>query len=99
MIEEPRIRFEQEIQSLIEERILGGEDSSFSGGEDGPGDELGIDSMLIGMAEQQEFERDPLIDEPVTGAGNEDLWNAFTECEDEDSGDPLCVAEEREPAE
>ena len=29
---------------------------------------------LIDLAPDSEFEDDPLIDDPVTGAGNEDFW-------------------------
>jgi hypothetical protein len=41
---------------------------------------------------------DPLIDEPVTGAGNDDLW-VDEEDEDEDEDDEEEEEEELEPAE
>ena len=38
---------------------------------------------LINLNPDTSFEDDPLIDDPVTGAGNEDLWvNDEEECED-----------------
>ncbi len=54
-------------------------------------------SLLVEFREDPEQEQDPLIDEPVTGAGNEDLW-----VDEEDCSDPegFCPADgELEPAE
>jgi len=77
------------IQDLIEEGI------------DSPGtlDELKADTVTIRLAEQEEFRDDPLIDEPVTGAGNDDFWTD-DECAD-DAKSPGCTVqiEELDPAE
>ncbi|MEP6347415.1 MAG: hypothetical protein ABJ044_00005 [Parasphingorhabdus sp.] len=47
---------------------------------------------LIEIKENEELADEPLIDEPVTGAGNDDLW--VSEAEDEEEEE-----EELEPAE
>lgn len=55
------------------------------------GGNLGV-IPLISIAEQQENGSPPLIDEPVTGVGNDDLWQAPCEegqpCQSEASGKP-----------
>ena len=52
-----------------------------------------IVSMVVEFREDPEQQEDPLLDEPVTGAGNEDLWtDDASECAEEES----C---EMEPAE
>ncbi|WP_108787945.1 hypothetical protein [Erythrobacter sp. Alg231-14] len=43
-----------------------------------------IEAGLIDMRPDGQFETDPLIDDPVTGAGNEDLWVGEEESEEED---------------
>ncbi|MFA6219533.1 MAG: hypothetical protein WC692_07110 [Erythrobacter sp.] len=78
------------IQDLIEEGIDG------SGGTDG----LKADTVLIDIAEQEEFRDDPLIDEPVTGAGNDDLWSDGGYCSDDGAGAVDCPTQGKaaEPA-
>lgn len=85
----------EDVQTLIGEEII-----------DNLGDEVNKlvpGSMIIDLAEQEEFRKDPLIDEPVTGAGNDDLWIGELDCEseDEENRDPACPlsADEFEPAE
>ncbi|MDN3644928.1 hypothetical protein QWY75_01765 [Pontixanthobacter aestiaquae] len=81
------------VQDLIEEQIPGTTPADGS-----------IGTILVELREDPERELDPLIDEPVTGAGNEDLWvgeedegEADVDC-DEPSG--VCPTEgELEPAE
>jgi len=58
-------------------RDLVGEDLTPGEGDPGdkePGDVGSFGSMLIELRPLDEFSEDPLIDQPVTGAGNEDLW-------------------------
>ena len=58
-------------------RDLVGEDLTPGDGDPGdnePGGEGSFGSMLIELKPLDEFGEDPLIDQPVTGAGNEDLW-------------------------
>lgn len=65
----------EDVSELIEREIL----------DDLP-DEIGKlvpGSMLIDLAEQEVNRRDPLIDEPVTGAGNDDLWVVEPDCDAE----------------
>ncbi len=67
---------EVEIRDLIEEEL---------------GDEGGlvaglVEGNLITINPDNEFNDDPLIDDPVTGAGNEDLWVSDEEEEDEEEG-------------
>ncbi len=56
---------------------------------------------LIMIKENEESSDDPLIDEPVTGAGNDDLWVEGTDCEQDSNG--ICgiddAEQELEPAE
>jgi filamentous hemagglutinin family protein len=57
-----------------------------------------IDTTLVELREDPLRSDDPLIDEPVTGAGNEDLWD-FGGDEDEDcerAEDGSCIAEAAE---
>ncbi|MEH6788989.1 hypothetical protein, partial [Parasphingorhabdus sp.] len=58
-------------------------------------------SNLIELKRSPDPSEDPLIDEPVTGAGNDDLWVDQSECESGDSGECQGNEEEkeREPAE
>lgn len=54
-------------------------------------------SMIIEFRQNPESQRDPLIDEPVTGAGNDDLWIGEDECA---PGDAECFGgQELEAAE
>ncbi len=46
-----------------------------------------FDTMLVELRENPLTADDPLIDEPVTGAGNEDLWSFEPECDPAD-GEP-----------
>ena len=43
-----------------------------------------LPTTLISLAEFERFGYEPLIDEPVTGAGNDDLWTQ--DCEPDESG-------------
>jgi len=56
---------------------------------------------LIEIREIEDLAEEPLIDEPVTGAGNDDLWVGGAECERDDGRKCLVddEAEELEPAE
>ena len=60
-------------------------------------DEL-IDTSLVELREDPNRQDDPLIDEPVTGAGNEDLWDFGSDeeedCEQDEDG--ACLAEAAE---
>ncbi|TRD12232.1 hypothetical protein FGU71_10405 [Erythrobacter insulae] len=51
-----------------------------------------VSTILVEMREDPEQQQDPLLDEPVTGAGNEDFWFGEEEQQTEDE-------EELEPAE
>lgn len=55
-------------------------------------------SNTIEIKENQELAEDPLIDEPVTGAGNDDLWVGGTDCERDDGGKCKIDEEEKAPA-
>jgi len=50
-----------------------------------------LQNTLIEIRPDTEFLTDPLIDDPVTGAGNEDLWISDEEESEDESDD-----EERE---
>ncbi|TMM50342.1 hypothetical protein [Qipengyuania marisflavi] len=83
------------IQDLLEENIREDNDEA-----------LGVDpvgTMLVMLDDPTTDEDDPLIDDPVTGAGNDDLWNGTQDEEcDQDDEDPCPVEtpeEELEPAE
>tara|TARA_R110002051_G_C8719265_1_gene496454 strand:- start:1676 stop:1912 length:237 start_codon:yes stop_codon:yes gene_type:complete len=60
-----------------------------------------FESYPIEIKENEERTQDPLIDEPVTGAGNDDLWVNGSDCAEGDS--EKCQTEDdqeqREPAE
>ncbi|MDZ4307722.1 MAG: hypothetical protein U0988_07660, partial [Allopontixanthobacter sp.] len=85
------------IQDLIEEEIdPRGDDES--GGDELGGDEQGGDDLggiLVDLRDTVSREDDPLLDDPVTGAGNEDLWVSGPDCEGVDADSEAC----REPAE
>ncbi len=59
------------VQDVIEEEI----DSD----DDGDGDGNNLPQPLITMRELDPLTGEPLLDDPVTGAGNDDLWTAPTE--------------------
>ena len=44
-------------------------------------------SNLVEIKENEEPAEEPLIDEPVTGAGNDDLWVTDPDCERADAGE------------
>ncbi|MEP3449952.1 MAG: hypothetical protein ABJN65_01400 [Parasphingorhabdus sp.] len=62
-----------------------------------------FETNLIELKDTEEYADDPLIDEPVTGAGNDDLWIDETSCEGAEEGENCGVGgpieEELEPAE
>ncbi len=62
-----------------------------------------FETNLIELKDTETFADDPLIDEPVTGAGNDDLWESAVDCELDEGGDSCSVGgpveEELEPAE
>ncbi len=49
----------------------------------------GFDASLIELRDFTEYAEDPLIDDPTTGAGNEDLWIGDVGCEEAGS-DVVC---------
>lgn len=57
-----------------------------------------IDTTLVELREDPLRSDDPLIDEPVTGAGNEDLWDfgSADDAECERAEDGSCIAEAAE---
>ncbi|MCP5396583.1 MAG: hypothetical protein H6918_07610 [Sphingomonadaceae bacterium] len=75
------------LQDLIEDQFdddPGQDDRT----EQGFGDKF--DTMLIELRDPTDYDEEPLIDDPVTGAGNEDLWSGGEEeCEE---GDETCPA-------
>lgn len=75
------------LRDLIDEEI-----------EDDPVDTATIDTELVQLREDPLRRDDPLIDEPVTGAGNEDLWDFDSgedeECESDENG--VCLAQAAE---
>ncbi|MFN4114724.1 MAG: beta strand repeat-containing protein, partial [Sphingomonadaceae bacterium] len=73
---------DQPIQDLIEGQLEG--DTPVAGL---------LDTPLFELREAADGQNDPLIDDPVTGAGNEDLW--VGECEGEAAKAAMCA----EPAE
>ncbi len=54
------------VQDVIEEEI--------NVDEDGPGDGNNLPQALITMRDVDPLSGEPLVDDPVTGAGNDDLW-------------------------
>lgn len=54
------------VQDVIEEEV--------KGDEDGGGDGNNLPQALITMREVDPLTGEPLLDDPVTGAGNDDLW-------------------------
>ena len=66
---EPLVTFDFAIQGLIEELIAREDEIPATFSE-------GIESVLIEIRDPEEYGEAPLIDDPVTGAGNEDLWIA-----------------------
>jgi filamentous hemagglutinin family protein len=51
-----------------------------------------LDSQLIQLAPPGEMSHDPLIDDPVTGAGNDDLWVAEPDCDPAAKDKSTCPA-------
>ena len=88
-VADPGTSVDEPVQDLIEDRI---EDSA-------PTDTTDVlSTIIVELRNDPERALDPLIDEPVTGAGNEDLW--VSDEEECDASDPTCeVEEELEPAE
>ncbi|MEH6757463.1 MAG: hypothetical protein V7676_08130 [Parasphingorhabdus sp.] len=80
-------RAENPVQDIIEEEVAPDEDGSLVSDP--------FETNLIELKETEEFIDDPLIDEPVTGAGNDDLWVSEEDTSGEDtdtceSGDETC---------
>jgi hypothetical protein len=85
------------IQDLIDEEIDPTDDEKPGVGED-PEDDLG--GILVEMREPTSMREDPLLDDPVTGAGNEDFWVSGPDCDGVDADSEACAAAgETEPAE
>ena len=81
------------IQDLIDRDIDPSDDDS-------PGVSLDFDGILVGMREPALLREDPLLDDPVTGAGNEDLWVTELDCTGVDAENEACTTDaELEPAE
>ena len=74
------------VRDLIDEEI----DPRDQPGDEGDGDLGGI---LVEMREPTSLREDPLLDDPVTGAGNEDLWVSGPDCEGVDADSEACEAE------
>jgi len=49
---------------------------------------------LVEIKQNEELAEEPLVDEPVTGAGNDDLWVSGSDCERGDTGE--CRVEDEE---
>lgn len=90
------------VQDVIEEEVTPREDGSIVSDP--------FETNLIEIKDNEEYVDDPLIDEPVTGAGNDDLWvsdedasgDENDECEDGDDScgeDGTVQEDELEPAE
>ncbi|MBD3774744.1 MAG: hypothetical protein IE921_14325 [Rhodobacteraceae bacterium] len=62
------------IRDLIDDDLDPGDDQGEVFGEE-------FATLLIEMRDPSEYDQDPLIDDPVTGAGNEDLWEAPQNCD------------------
>lgn len=90
------------VQDIIEEEVTPSEGGSVVSDP--------FETNLIELKENEEYVEDPLIDEPVTGAGNDDLWVSEDDASEADDGecaegDETCgqggpaEEEELEPAE
>jgi len=92
--DDPGLRYP--IQDLIDEEIDPRIDDRPGVGTE-PGDDLGDDlgGILVEIRRPTSMREDPLLDDPVTGAGNEDLWVSGPDCEGVDADSEAC----REPAE
>ncbi len=89
--DDPGLRYP--IQDLIDEEIdPRTDDRPGLGGEPGlePGDDLG--GILVEIRQPASMREDPLLDDPVTGAGNEDLWVAGPDCDGVDADSEACAA-------
>jgi hypothetical protein len=51
-------------------------------------------TIPIEIKDNEELSNEPLIDEPVTGAGNDDLWVSGSDCEGDDAEN--CPKDEEE---
>lgn len=92
--EDPGLR--NPIQDLIDKEIDPRKDDR-PGVDSGPVDDLGDDlgGILVEMRQPTLMREDPLLDDPVTGAGNEDLWVSGPDCDGVDADSEAC----REPVE
>lgn len=73
------------VQDVIKEELSSGDNDSAINDP--------LDNNLIEIKETEDFINDPLIDEPVTGAGNDDLWIGDNDGEDNGAceiGDTEC---------
>ncbi|MFZ1742246.1 MAG: hypothetical protein WAT93_05290 [Pontixanthobacter sp.] len=86
--ETPETSIDNPLQDLIDEEI----------GKDSP-TEVSVSTMIIQFRDDPEREPDPLINEPVTGAGNEDLWVSEDDCDTSAETCEVATEEELEPAE
>jgi len=98
----PDPEIEDPVQNIIEEEVTPSDDGSRVSDP--------FETNLIEIKDNEEYVDDPLIDDPVTGAGNDDLWvgeedasdDENSECEDGDNscgqGGPA-QQDELEPAE
>ncbi len=98
----PDPEIDDPIQDIIEEEVTPSEGGSVVSDP--------FETNLIELKENEEYVEDPLIDEPVTGAGNDDLWVSEDDANEADDGecaegDETCgqggpaEEEELEPAE
>lgn len=85
------------VRDLIDEEIdPRGNDNTRIGTDQS--DDLG--GILAEMRKPNTSQDDPLLDDPVTGAGNEDLWVSGPDCESVDADSEACAVNgETEPAE
>jgi|GEM_PF-1199806 len=89
---------ENPIQDLIDREIDPRDDDAPGVGIPGVG--IDFNGMLVEMRERSLTREDTLLDDPVTGAGNEDLWVTELDCTGVDAGNEACAADaELEPAE
>lgn len=62
------------IQNIIDEELRDEEQTEDGVADGDEADARGGQDMLIDISDLEDPSTDPLIDDPVTGAGNEDLW-------------------------
>ncbi|WP_427968802.1 hypothetical protein [Altererythrobacter sp.] len=89
--------FDDPTRDLVRKKFNPNGDKDSERDPDGDRDnDLGsFDTMLVELKPVDGFEQDPLIDQPVTGAGNEDLWVDPDACQPNDSSEECQL----EPAE